>query len=276
MEFVDTILSFWRDLNSTMPQASYCAGIDALGSAKAHFFHPSKKIREKYPQDDKCHLDGVIVTGEGMRKVNQRQQDCYLMRINDFDDGMIFHNVKKNLRIDQPAEIPFESELGTNNTTALPVRAAVPIGAWNTSRDRESRTNKVQNFHCNRSCEYTREEIDELCQQDIIVDDNNEPVPENDNLPEQGEPPGGTWEKLTTCPCQIDNLPNHQGWFIHHKWEDIAKYNELDLFCMCFPEKWLIAVLIPITNKELDSPMNLQEFYVFLGCIFFQASFKGV
>ena len=45
---------------------------------------------------------------------------------------------------------------------------------------------------------------------------------------------------------------------------------------MCFPEKWVIDVLIPTTNKELDSPINLQEFYVFLGCIFFQASFKGI
>ena len=45
---------------------------------------------------------------------------------------------------------------------------------------------------------------------------------------------------------------------------------------MCFLEKWVIDVLIPVTNKELDSPINLQEFYVFLGCIFFQASFKGI
>ena len=45
---------------------------------------------------------------------------------------------------------------------------------------------------------------------------------------------------------------------------------------MCFPEKWVIFFLIPMTNKELDLPINLQEFYVFLGCIFFQASFKGI
>ncbi len=136
-----------------------------------------------------------------MRKLNWRQQDCYLVCINDFDDGTIFHIVKKNLRIDQPAEIPFESELGMNNTTDLPMQEVVPIGAGNTARDRESRTNEVQNFHGNLSREYTREKIDELRQQDIVVDDNNEHVPENDNPPEQGEPPGGTWEKPTTCPC---------------------------------------------------------------------------
>ena len=72
-----------------MPRASYLAGIGALGSAKARFFHPSEKIREKYPQDDKRRLEGVVVTGEGQRKVNRRQQDCYLVCINDFDDGMI-------------------------------------------------------------------------------------------------------------------------------------------------------------------------------------------
>ena len=163
-----------------MPQASYLAGIGALGSAKARFFHPSKKIREKYPQDDKHHLDGVVFMGEGQRKVNRRQQDCYLIRINDFDDGTIFHIVKKNLRIDQPAKIPFESEL-RNHPPPTNRQVAAPIGAGNIIRDRESTTNEVQNFHGSLSREYRREEVEELHQQGIFVDDENNPVPKNDD-----------------------------------------------------------------------------------------------
>jgi hypothetical protein len=56
----------------------------------------------------------------------------------------------------------------------------------------------------------------------------------------------------------------------------IAKYDKFQLFRMCFPEEWLIDVVIPMTNKELSNKMSLQEFYVFLGCIFFMACYDGI
>ena len=56
----------------------------------------SAKIREKYPDDNKCHLNGVVITGESTFKVNRKQQQCYCVRINDFDDDTIFHIVKGN------------------------------------------------------------------------------------------------------------------------------------------------------------------------------------
>jgi hypothetical protein len=42
-------------------------GIGASGTAMARFFHPSAKIREKWPQNYKHRLFGVLVTGEGIR-----------------------------------------------------------------------------------------------------------------------------------------------------------------------------------------------------------------
>jgi hypothetical protein len=45
---------------------------------------------------------------------------------------------------------------------------------------------------------------------------------------------------------------------------------------MCFPEEWIIDVLIPMTNKELSKKMDLQELYVFLGCIFFMTCYEGI
>jgi hypothetical protein len=45
---------------------------------------------------------------------------------------------------------------------------------------------------------------------------------------------------------------------------------------MFFPEEWLINDVIPMTNKELSNKMSLQEFYVFLGCIFFMACYDGI
>ncbi len=45
---------------------------------------------------------------------------------------------------------------------------------------------------------------------------------------------------------------------------------------MCFPEKFVINVIILEMNKNLGNPLTLQEFYVWLGCIFYTACFKGI
>ena len=35
-------------------------------------------------------------------------------------------------------------------------------------------------------------------------------------------------------------------------------------------------VIIPQTNQNLGTPINIQEFYVWLGCIFYMACFQGI
>ncbi len=64
------------------------------------------------------------------------------------------------------------------------------------------------------------------------------------------------------------NIDNAKGNLNSLCWEDIAEMNELDLFRMCFSEKFVINVIIPEMNKFLGTLMTLQEFYVWLGCNF--------
>ena len=52
-----------------MPRTALPGGIGAVGSAMARFFHPSKKIRDQWPNDDKRRLTAVLVTGEATRAV---------------------------------------------------------------------------------------------------------------------------------------------------------------------------------------------------------------
>jgi hypothetical protein len=52
--------------------------------------------------------------------------------------------------------------------------------------------------------------------------------------------------------------------------------NELELFLMCFPVKYIKSIILPKTNKHLQVPMTMQEFFVFLGCLFFMACHQGV
>ena len=72
------------------------------------------------------------------------------------------------------------------------------------------------------------------------------------------------------------NIANTKGKFNSHRWEDIAEMNELYLFRMCFPEQFVLDVIIPQTNKILGTPIDLHEFYVWLGCIFYMACFQGI
>jgi hypothetical protein len=117
-----------------MPQLALLGGIEASGTAMAHFFHPSAKIRKKWPQNDKKrHLFGVLVTGKGIRWVQHKDQMCYLVRIPGIDNSTIFHIVKKNFKILGAPAIPFDSE----RPAAMrldPVLVPVPGAAVNPDR----------------------------------------------------------------------------------------------------------------------------------------------
>ncbi len=65
LEYVGTIPHFWQG------QLAMASCIGALGSTSTQFLHPSAKIKEKWPNDEKHHVEGVIITGEGTFKVNQ-------------------------------------------------------------------------------------------------------------------------------------------------------------------------------------------------------------
>ena len=236
----------------------------------ARFFHPSARIREKWPNDDKRHLTGVLVAGEGKRRVHKKEQMCYLVRINDFDDVTILHIVKKNFRVDTAPAQPFPGEAPVQTCAAAPGDAVNP--------DRSSTRNTTANIEGGLSRVAMREEIEQLRQQGITVDDDNEPAPENALPPMPGAaPPPGTWEKPQYC-CRRSNsdFTDQAGKFTHHRWDEIADMDELQLFRMCFPEKWIVGSVIPETNKTLSKPMDLQEFYVWLGCIFFMSCFLGI
>ena len=89
-----------------MPRTALPGGIGAVGSAMARFFHPSKKIRDQWPNDDKRRLTAVLVTGEATRAVRHKQQLCYLVRIQEIDDGTEFYIAKRNFNIMSPPLLP--------------------------------------------------------------------------------------------------------------------------------------------------------------------------
>ena len=114
------------------------------------------------------------------------------MRIDEFDDGTIFHIVKDKLCIDQAAVVPFAPPPAPNAPANVPGEAVNP--------DRCAQTTVQSNIEGSLRAE-TRNEINELRQQGILVDD--------DNKPENAAPAqtvaeqiyaAGRWEKPTICP----------------------------------------------------------------------------
>ena len=78
---------------------------------QARFFHPSAKIREKWPNDHKrMRLKRVFVTGKEMFRISRRYQLAYKCRISEIDDGSEFHICANNFRVDQDPVLPFEYE----------------------------------------------------------------------------------------------------------------------------------------------------------------------
>ena len=91
-------------------------GIGALGASQARFFHPSAKIREKWPNNHKrLHLERVVVTGKEMFRISRRDQLAYKCRIAKIDDGSEFHICAKNFRVDQDPVQSFEDKSMANS-----------------------------------------------------------------------------------------------------------------------------------------------------------------
>ena len=247
------------------------AGIGAAGSGKARFFCPREHICAQWPNEhQRIRLAGVLIVGKGMHKVNRREQLCYECRIPEIDNGVIFHITCKNFKVEVDGATPFEDEVVVRvPTTPQPTAQATAAAG-----DRTSVHDVAPNVRG-----VLAEEIAELRQQGIEVDDDNEPAPENAQpAPRSTVPVVGLWVTPTTCPRRADtNCRQSRGMWKTATWAQIREKDELQLFRMCFPEQWVEEVLIPSTNKILkEEDIDLQEFYIFLGCHFFMACFEGV
>jgi hypothetical protein len=233
-----------------MPRKALLGGIGAVGSAMARFFHPSKKIHDTWPQDDKRRVEGVLVVDEGIRKIRHKDQMCYLVRINEIEN-IIFHIAKRNFKVTAAGALPFASE--------KPAATVVPALNAPVIDDMRASTRNVVPNAGNLSRGGTREEIEELRRNGITVDNDNNPAPKN-AVPEV-IPHNGTWEKPTFCIRRANpDFSDTARKFKSYRWDKIADFNEMQLFLMCFPNEFFYNVIIPTTNKTLAKKLTGGEF----------------
>lgn len=232
----------------------------------ARFFHPGERIRERWPSESRHRVTGAVITGEGERRVGQRQQMCYLVTIPEFGEAVTFHIVKKNFKVNVDPSTVFQSEV-----TAAVANPPPPL----VDVDRASAHNVVPNIFGGAGL---REEINQLRAEGIEVDDDNEPLPE-DAVPAPPDPEGMRYEYTipTFCPRRANNdILDSPGRWTTYRWDEIAEKSEFDLFRMCFPDDFVAKVILPATNVHLFPHLTMQEFYKWLGCHFFMACFLGI
>jgi len=205
-----------------------------------------------------------VITGEGERRVGQRQQQmCYLVTIPEFGEGVTFHIVKKNFQVNVDPKTVFESKM----TAAVVNPNPPPVDV-----DRASIHNVVPNIFGGAGlCE----EIHQLCAEGIEVDNDNEPLPE-DAEPAPPDPVQYEYTIPTFCPRRANNdIIDSPGRWTNYRWDEIAEKSELDLFRMCFLDDFVREVILPATNVHLFPHLTMQEFYKWLGCHFFMACSRG-
>lgn len=245
-------------------------GIGATGSALARFFHPSAKVREKWADHAKRRLAGVLITGKGTHRINRKDQLSYECRIPEIDDSTTFFVCCNNFKVEVAGATPFDDE---QENVATPQRTATD----NTRPLREA-TENIQNNVTNVSRGATAADVAALRSEGIEVD-NEDPAPENrwGPTPAENTMPG-EWVKETICPRKADGrISDCDGMWRDQRWSAIALMDEFALFRLCFPESFFLQILIPQTNKHLEGPpIDLHEFYVWLGCRFYMACFQGI
>jgi hypothetical protein len=88
----------------------------------------------------------------------------------------------------------------------------------------------------------THNEIEELCAAGCTVDDDNEP--DEENSAEPPPPSTGEWITPTFCCQSSHGHMKVKGKWAHTQWHIVKDMDELQLFLLCLPVKYIKIVLI--------------------------------
>ena len=249
------------------------AGVGAKGEVLKRFVHPKSDRKRIWPVDDKLRLTDVEVVGKSEKRVSNKIQKVYDIKVPAHPD-VAFHVVCCHFSVTVAAETPFADEVA-DEVPAVPA-AGARGGEGGRGREDDDARGSGENFsHPNMQRGPNAEDIAALRARGIVVD-NEDPDEENVAPPSAG-PVEGTWGRPAICPRRASpSIINMKGGWKNHAWGMIKEKTFFNTFRMCFPEEYIVDVLLPETNKHLKRAMSLREFYVFLGCQFYMACFDGI
>ena len=126
--------------------------------------------------------------------------------------------------------------------------------------------------------------IKDLQRQGIQVDEDNQPAPEDNN------PQNAVWYSSWDLgeAVVLSSLCKHRFVLVMQTLllrtipadgriiAGILLLTTMSLPRMCFPEEFVVKVLIPTMNTELVEKFTLNEYNVWLGCIFFMLCYNSI
>ena len=264
------------NISTMTPRLSF--GVGGVVSCMSRFNHPSKPIREKYPNRPKAHkLEDLILIAESEISIRRGGglAKVYNFSHLDFPD-VIFYAAKwyVHMTLEGPAEdffVVVEATVPQVRRQVNQTEIDSRIGGVDTTID-------LPNLNSGRTSNLTAGDMADLRRQGIATDDDNDPAPENIPGPAPAPPNDQlTWKSDgIICPRRANNLQNSGACFKHFTRDEVMKMTKLELFLVLFPVEYLSTVLIPETNKELDQPMDIGEFIRWLGCWFYMACWVGI
>lgn len=235
-------------------------GKDALISVLARFVHPSKHIRDKYPNTWKDErLQNCRVTAQGKKVVNRKEQLCFLFENDDFPGIELYATQRYcKLEVAGPSDLLFDN---ASFTAVVEGQEVVQPPSRISELDR---------------LELSEIELAELRADGLQVDHDTLPAPENTPTApsNNSDVQYGAWGSVPLCPRVSQGCPN-----VRAKMKNCANVcnmmSPLALFNVLFPMSYVKTVLLPATNEILDNPMTLGEFFRFLGIHLLFATTQG-
>ena len=247
------------------------AGVGATGLVATHFIHPSQHVRDKFPNRDKTwkqqNKTKFYLTGKATRVINRKSKQVFTFTSEDFEGVDELYAVCSHFII---------HELGHANEyfAQVPVAVERPVGG---DGQILLPTLPVAN-HTPGEDAFTREQIDAMLAEQITVDDDNAPAPENIPRPQTGDGVlydewghkgidyrrrgSGTMENPSMKSFPIESLQSmlRGSYFINY-------------FPMLYMRKMLLTI-----NEQLDpshTPIEYWEFLRWIGIWFLLATVKG-
>ena len=207
-------------------------GVDAHVWCLSRFIHPSALIRDKFPNPVRGHkLDDMIVRRQEEKTINRKQVlaiVCIHESFKENDQYQELYAAPRYMHITQ--EGPEDSFFGI-----------VPVAVQeDTSLVEGTSTlpSEVQGALC---ASPTDEDIALVRGQGIMVDDDNDPAPENQpNVNETTSSVFGDWDHFTgICPRKMEAITNTSPRMTHFSLDAVVKPTKLQLFELLFPKKFI-------------------------------------
>jgi Transposase IS4 len=257
-------------------------GVGAKASCFARLIRPNTVVRELLNHNNKAKLDDLIIVGETVRvcRTKGAPVEAFLFRHDRYPDQELYA-AKKNTVItaeghpdhffDAVVATPTNEEELQQQEEQIQQR----IGG-------EQDQNNFQAASTTAHGNLTAQAMHELQEQGIMVDDDNEPVPENNAAPvpvpvQQGQTvPAVNWNIPASCTRRMIGAGYSKARFKNVDSSVVSKMTDLSLFQLLFPMEYVESVIIAETSKKLkQGPLTKNEFFVWIGLWFYMGCHMG-